>query len=151
MLPVRIDHAGMREVALGKGVRALATDLRLIDLADLVAYLKTGQIESAGALVQASIELSFKPDTLSFAYSGDVNLHWDEPPQVSFDLEFHHKSVHVYFRLLIEAQQAGVEINYISFDDASPSPETNTQRLVEALYDAQMARAATAEAPPVYY
>lgn len=137
MLPARIDHACQREVALGKSVRRVAADLRLIELADLVAYLKTGQFASIGTLVQASIELSFKPDTLAFAYSGDVNLQWGQHPQITIDLEFHHKAVHVYFRLMLETRQAGVEITYISFDDVSINPETNTKRLIDALRDAQ--------------
>lgn len=140
MLPVRIDHAYLREKALVEYVRDVAADLRLIDLSDMVAHLKTGQIASAGCLVQSSIELSFRPDTLFFAYSGDVNLNWNSFPQLSFDMEFHHKCVHVYFRLLIEAHLAGVEITYITFDGNSGSPEANTRRLVEALVDARLMR-----------
>lgn len=137
MVPLRIDHLHLREKALGEHVRDVAADLRLIDLSDIVAHLKTGQIASAGTLVQSSVELSFQPQTLSFAYSGDVALRWDACPQVSFDMEFHHKCVHVYFRLLLEADQAGVEITYITFDDAAQSPEANTLRLVDALVDAR--------------
>ncbi len=137
MVPARVDHACQREVALGQSVRKVAADLRLLDLADIVAYLKTGQIASAATLVQSSIELSFEPDTLFFGASGDVSLRWGHLPQVSFDLEFHHQSVHVYFRLLLEADVAGVEISYIAFDRPSAEPEVNTQRLITALIDAQ--------------
>jgi len=42
MLPFRIDHSQIREKILGESVRDVATDLRLIDLPDLVSYLKTG-------------------------------------------------------------------------------------------------------------
>jgi hypothetical protein len=137
MLPVRIDHACQREVALGRSMRPVAADLRLIDLPDLVAYLKTGQFETVGALVQSSIELSFKPETLAFSYSGEAHLHWGQRPMVCFDLEFHHNAVHLYFRLLLEADQAGVDITYITFDGASTNPETNTQDLIDALQDAK--------------
>ena len=68
MLPFRIDHSQIREKILGESVRGVATDLRLIDLPDLVSYLKTGQIASVSTLVQASIELSFKPETLTFGH-----------------------------------------------------------------------------------
>ena len=76
MLPFRIDHSQIREKILGESVRDVATDLRLIDLPDLVSYLKTGQIASVSTLVQASIELSFKPETLTFGHAGDVYLEW---------------------------------------------------------------------------
>src|SRR6476619_1140682 len=114
MLPFRIDHSQIREKILGESIRSVATDLRLIDLPDLVSYLNTGQIASVRTLVQASIELSFKPETLSFGHAGDVYLEWGSRPRVSFDMEVHHQSVHVYFRLMLAAQEAGVEITYIS-------------------------------------
>jgi len=138
MLPYRIDHSQVREKILGDYVRSVASDLRLIDLPDLVSYLKTGQIASVCTLVQASIELSFKPETLTFGYSGDVYLEWGILPRVSFDMEFHHQAVHVYFRLMLEAEEAGVEITYISFDGESLDPEHNTTRLDEALGEARL-------------
>ncbi|MET0640713.1 MAG: hypothetical protein ABWZ19_11915, partial [Hyphomicrobium sp.] len=70
MIPIRVDHSQVREKILGDSIRGVATDLRLIDLPDLVSYLKTGQIASVGSLVQSSIELSFKPETLSFGHAG---------------------------------------------------------------------------------
>jgi len=138
MLPYRIDHSQTREKILGDNVRSVAADLRLIDLPDLVSYLKTGQIASVSTLVQASIELSFKPDTLTFGYSGDVYLDWGRVPRVSFDMEFHHQAVHVYFRLMLEAEQAGVEITYIAFDGGAYEPQQNTSRLSQALGDARL-------------
>ena len=47
--------------------------------------------------------------------------------------------VSVYFRLLLEALQAGIEINYINFDAGSADPEQNTQRLVAAIANARLA------------
>ena len=38
---------------------------------------------------------------------------WGSAPSVALDMEFRHMRVNVYFRLLLEALQAGVEINYI--------------------------------------
>lgn len=46
--------------------------------------------------------------------------------------------VNLYFRLVLEAQRAGVEITYIAFDGASEEPDENTRRLVEAIADARL-------------
>jgi hypothetical protein len=135
---VRVDHSFERERILGDSVRSVAADLRLIDLPDIVTFLKSGQIGSVGALVQASIELSFKPETLKFGHSGDVYIDWGSEPHVSFDMEFHHQAIHVYFRLLLEAEEAGVEITYISFDGESVAPDQNTNRLHDALGEARL-------------
>lgn len=138
MIPFRIDHSEVREKILGESIRCVASDLRLIDLPDLVSYLKTGQIASIGSLVQASIELSFKPETLIFGHAGDVYLEWGSLPRVLLDMEFHHQSVHVYFRLILEAEEAGVEITYISFEGESVSPGRNTTKLDKALGEARL-------------
>lgn len=138
MIPFRIDHSEVREKILGESIRCVASDLRLIDLPDLVSYLKTGQIASIGSLVQSSIELSFKPETLIFGHAGDVYLEWGSLPRVLLDMEFHHQSVHVYFRLILEAEEAGVEITYISFEGESVSPGRNTTRLNQALGEARL-------------
>lgn len=138
MIPIRIDHSQVREKILGDSIRSVATDLRLIDLPDLVSYLKTGQIASVGSLVQSSIELSFKPETLSFGHAGDVYLEWGVLPRVSLDMEFHHQSVHVYFRLMLEADEAAVEITYIAFEGETAGPSHNTIRLHEALGEARL-------------
>ena len=53
-------------------------------------------------------------------------------------MEFHHKGVAVYFRLLLQALQAGVEIHYIDFAESSADPDENTLRLVEAIADARL-------------
>ena len=138
MLPFRIDHSQMREKILGESVRDVAADLRLIDLPDIVSYLKTGQIASVSTLVQASIELSFKPETLTFGHAGDVYLEWGTMPRVSFDMEFHHQAVHLYFRLMLEAEEAGVEITYISFDGESVSPDQNTTAPARSAREARL-------------
>jgi hypothetical protein len=138
MLPFRIDHSQVREKILGDSIRCVAADLRMIDLPDLVSYLKTGQLASVATLVQASIELSFKPESLTFGYSGDVYLEWGRLPRVSFDMEFHFQAVHVYFRLMLEAEEAGVEITYVSFEGESLGPEHNTSRLARALGEAHL-------------
>jgi hypothetical protein len=53
-------------------------------------------------------------------------------------MEFQHLGVAVYFRLLLQALQAGVEINYIAFGGSSADPQENTLRLVEAIADARL-------------
>jgi hypothetical protein len=66
-----------RERALADGIREVASDLRLIDVADLVAYIRTGQFGNIESLVSSSTELYFKPSTISFGNSGAVRLNWD--------------------------------------------------------------------------
>jgi hypothetical protein len=127
-----------RERALGQGVRELASDLRLVEPGDYISFVRTERFGNIANLVASSAELFFKPGTISFGHSGDVEVGWDHLPTVALDMEFRHMQVSVYFRLVLEARKAGVEITYVAFDGASEEPDANTQRLVAAIADARL-------------
>jgi hypothetical protein len=57
---------------------------------------------------------------------------------VALDMEFRHLHVNVFFRLVLEARSAGVEITYLSFEGASDVPDDNTRRLIDAIADARL-------------
>ena len=153
----RLDRARMqrqgniytieREKALADGLRDVASELRLIDAADLIAFIRTEQFANISNLVNSSTELYYKPGTLSFGRSGDIDVKWGATPTISLDMEFHHMQVSVYFRLLLEALQAGIEINYISFEAGSTDPDQNTQRLIAAIANARLSPASHAPDP----
>lgn len=127
-----------RERALADGIKEVASELRLIDPADFVAFIRTGQFGNIDTLVSSSAELYFKPETLKFGLSGDIDLNWGCTPAVSLDMEFHYMQVNIYFRLLLEALHAGIEIDYIAFDESSEDPDVNTKRLVNAIAAARL-------------
>jgi hypothetical protein len=133
-----------REKAMADGLRDVASELRLIDAADLIAFIRTEQFANIGNLVNSSTELYFKPGTLSFGQSADIDVKWGGAPTIALDMEFHHRQVSVYFRLLLEALQAGIEISYIRFDGPTAAPEENTERLIAAIADARFAPIAAA-------
>ena len=138
MLRQTHNHTLEREKALADGLRDVATELRLIDAADLIAFIRTERFANIANLVNSSTELYFQPGTISFGKSGDVDVKWGETPSIFLDMEFRHMQVNVYFRLLLQALQAGVEITYITFDGASEDPHENTQRLARALSAARV-------------
>lgn len=144
MLKQRSNYAFEREKALADGLRDVAAELRLIDAVDLVTFIRTEQFGNIRNLVSSSTELFFKSGTIAFGLSGDVDLKWGAAPSVALDMEFHHKRVNVYFRLLLHALHAAIEINHISFDGGSADPDENTQRLIEAIADARLAPAPAA-------
>lgn len=130
-----------REMALALALKEVAAELRLLEAVDLVAFIRTGQFGNVRSLVNCSTEMYFKPGTMSFADSGDVSLNWTGEPSVVLNMQFHHRRVEVFFRLLLESKQAGVEIEYISFNGNSPDPAADTRRLVDAIADARFALA----------
>jgi hypothetical protein len=133
------DYTLDNEQVLADGLEDVSSELRLIDAMDLVAFLRTGQFGNVESLVNSSTELHFKPGTVRFGLSGEAHLQWGLAPSVSLDMEFRHMRVCVYFRMLLDALQAVVEIDYIDIEGAS-DPRENTQRLVKAIANARIAR-----------
>jgi hypothetical protein len=144
MLKQCCEFAAEREIALAHGLKEVAAELRLIDAADLVAYIRTGQFANVRSLVKSSTEMYFKPGTVSFGLSGMVDLNWDREPSIVLDMEFRHRKVNIFFKLLLENQLAGVEIDYISFDDAAHDPREDTRQLMDAIADARIPVISTA-------
>lgn len=138
MLRQNCAYAHERERVLADGLKEVAAELRLIEPADLVAFLRTERYGNIQALVNSATELYFKPGIISFGHAGRVDLRWDGNPSISLDMEFHHRRIDVFFQLLLESAQAGVDIHYISFGGPSPDPHENTARLVSAIADARI-------------
>ncbi|MFA5950140.1 MAG: hypothetical protein WC807_07640 [Hyphomicrobium sp.] len=138
MLKQGNDYTRDREKALADGLRDVACELRMIDPADFIAFIRTDQFGNLRNLVNSSTEMFFKPGTISFGLSGEADIRWDCEPQVSLDMEFHHMRVSVYFRLVLQAMHAGVEIDYLQFDGGAVDPDENTRRLVAAIADARL-------------
>jgi hypothetical protein len=132
------DYTREREKALAEGMREVASELRLIDPADFVAFIRTDQYGNIRNLVNSSTEMFFRPGTIQFGLSGEADLEWGSAPCISLDMEFHHFNVAAYFRLILQSLQAGIEISYVSFEGGSADPDDNTQRLVEAIADARL-------------
>lgn len=138
MLKQGKDFSREREKALADGLRDVASELRLVDPADFIAFIRTEQFGNIRNLVNSSTEMFFKPGTITFGLSGEVDLPWGCAPSISLDMEFHHLNVSAYFRLVLQSLYAGVDITYVSFEGGSDDPDRNTQRLVEAIEDARI-------------
>jgi hypothetical protein len=138
MLKQGNDYAREREKALADGLMDVACELRMVEPADFITFIKTEQFGNLRTLVNSSTEMFFKPGTICFGLSGEIDLGWGRSPCISLDMEFHHMGVSAYFRLVLWSIQAGVEINYVSFKNSSPEPDENTLRLVNAIADARL-------------
>ncbi len=139
MLKQGRDYSREREKALAEGLREVASELRLIDPADYIAFIRTEQFGNLRNLVNSSTEMFFRPGTIQFGQSGEIELQWGTNPTIALDMEFHNMNVSAYFRLLLKSIHAAIEINYLSFEGGSADPDENTRRLVEAITDARIA------------
>ncbi len=137
MLKPFLEDQAEHEKILAHALKEVAAELRLVDAADLIAFIRTGRFGNVRSLVAASTEMYFKPGMMSFRLSGDVMFCWNGEPSILLDMEFRHPAVHVFFQLVLEAQQAGVEIEYMSFSPRLDAPGEHTRLLAEAIANAR--------------
>ena len=129
----KCPHTAEREKIVAEALRPVATELRLIDAADLVSLLRYERWGNLSDLVSSAAELYFLPGTVRFGVGGDYNLDWDKLPEIVLDLEVKPIGVTVYAKLSLADVQAALEISHISFDEPSLDPAENTAFLERSL------------------
>jgi hypothetical protein len=133
----KCSHTTEREKIVGDALRPVATELRLIDAADLVSLLRYERWANLSDLVSSAAELYFLPGTVRFGVGGDYNLDWDKLPEILLDLEIKPSGVTVYAKLSLTDAQAALEISHIAFDEPSLDPLENTRFLARSLMGAR--------------
>jgi hypothetical protein len=140
----RQPHSSTREVIVAKAIESVVAELRLVDLADYVAFIRLERFASIADLVDSAAELYFMPGTLKLGHGGEVHISWSGPARILLDLELRPKGATVFFTLSLEDVNAGVEVNYVSFDKPAPDPSANTAFLQRALAEARIRKSEAA-------
>lgn len=122
-----------REKIVGDAIWPIASELRMMDVADLIAMLRFERYGDLSDVVSSAAELFFLPGTIKLGIGGDYTLDWSGDARVVLDLEIRPGGVTIYARLSLESERAGVEIDHIVFDAPSDDPAANTQLLENAL------------------
>ncbi|MDZ5698430.1 hypothetical protein [Chelativorans sp. M5D2P16] len=136
----RQPHSAAREVIVANAIQDVANELRLIELADYVAFIRLESMASIADIVESAAELYFMPGTLRLGHGCEAHVGWTDTPRIALDLELWPKGAKVYFTLSLNPLDAAVEVNYVAFDNPSDDPEANTAFLGEALEDARIRR-----------
>jgi hypothetical protein len=129
-------HAKDREKIVGDAIWPIASELRLMEVADLIAMLRFERYGDLSDVVASAAELFFLPGTVRLGIGGDYTLDWSGEARVVLDLEIRPRGVTIYTRLTLEDDRAGVEIDHIVFDAPGDDPDANTAFLAESLREA---------------
>ncbi|MGM4979893.1 MULTISPECIES: hypothetical protein [Rhizobium] len=133
----KCPYSAQREQILAEAISPVASELRLLDAADLISLLRFERYGNIADLVASAAELYFLPGTVNFGLGGDYKLDWGGPAEVTIDLEIKPHGVTIYAKLALAEHHAGIEINHIAFDRASTDPDENTALLARSLMDAR--------------
>jgi len=129
----KCPYSAEREQILAEAISPVASELRLLDAADLISLLRFECYGSISDLVLSAAELYFLPGTVNFGLGGDYKLEWGGPAEVTLDLEIKPEGVTVYAKLLMTEHHAGIEISHIAFQNPSADPHENTETLARSL------------------
>jgi hypothetical protein len=136
----RQPHSSAREIIVATAIREVVSELRMVDVADYIAFIRLEQHANLADLVDSAAELYFMPGTLSFGHGGDANVGWSGEPSITLDLQLRPKGATVYFSLSLTALKASVDVNYVAFDEPSEDPAENTRLLAAALESCRIRR-----------
>lgn len=134
----RQPHASTREIIVAKAIEEVVSELRLVDVADYIAFIRLEHFACISDIVDSAAELFFMPETLRLGHGGEAHVGWLETPRIVLDLELRPRGATVYFALSLTALHASVEVNYVAFDQPDPDPERNTAFLEAALEGARI-------------
>lgn len=127
-----------REQIVADALIDVASELRLIDAAELILMIRNDHAANIADLVNSSTELFFRTGTLRYALSASYRAAWDATPVVAIDMEFRHAMVCAFFRLTLGERCAGVEIIDILFDELGLDELAKADRLLAALDSARL-------------
>ena len=135
-----LQFTNEREAIIAANLHEVAADLRLVDPADYMAFIRCELIANIADIVSSATELYFFPGTLELGHGGEYHCGWQSPPTIVLDMEFRNQGVYAYFRLTLADETFAVELNHIAFEDAHEEPDKNTARLAKAFDAARMSR-----------
>ena len=135
---IRQSHSEARELIVSEAIQDVVRELRLVDVADYIAFMRLEQFACISDIVDSAAELFFMPGTLRLGPGGEAIVNWDEAPKILLDLELRPRGATIYFTLHLMDRRAGVEVNYVSFDAPDPCPEKNTAFLRKAISSARI-------------
>ncbi|AMN53380.1 MULTISPECIES: hypothetical protein [Stappiaceae] len=134
--PLECDR--QRQEAIASALTEFIEDLKLVDVVDFVAYIRTDQHGNIDELIKTSAELFFKEGSLRYSMAAQADVEWETTPRISLDLEFFNKGVWIYFTAVLAWPDNAVNVSYVEVPDAGGNKAKETELLLEALKDARL-------------
>lgn len=113
------DH----EPIVADALTGFIQEIRLIELADFVAYLRLERHSQLADLVSAAAEMYFAPQFLELGDGSYATLDWSEQASVYLNLVMQTAGASIYLTLTLEDERANVAINYIAYHVSCTEPE----------------------------
>ena len=143
----KCSYTTQRERIVAEAISPVASEMRLLDAADLISLLRFELYGNIADLISSAAELYFHPGTVNFGSGGEYRLEWGGPPEIVLDLEIKPRDITIYAQLTLTNEPAGLEINHIAFHETAGDPDANTRMLEQRLREARFVKT---QASPLY-
>ncbi len=134
----RTQYSVARVEIISAHLQEVIHDLRLVDVADYIAFIRCELFGNIADIVNSATELTFYPNTLTFGLGGEYILDWNSTPKVMLDLEFSNMGVNAYFRLTLSSDSSEIDLHHVRFSETGKSPADNTALLAAAFDNARL-------------
>ncbi|KPF42068.1 hypothetical protein ACSV9I_04960 [Rhizobium sp. G187] len=143
----KCSYTDQRERIVAEAISPVASELRLLDAADLISLLRFELNGNLSDLVSSAAELYFHPGTVVFGAGGEYRLEWGGPPEIILDIEIKPRDITIYAQLVLTDAHAAIDIKHIAFHKSAGDPDANTRMLTERLQEARFVKG---QATPIY-
>jgi hypothetical protein len=136
-----MENAGFAlacEKLLAESLADVATELRLVNVIDLIGYVHGQRCANLEDLVNSSAELYFRHGALRYAWSADLDVVWDALPTISLSMEFGWSGVTAFFNLCLNAARAGVDLQHLAFDGDGGDEAEQLRRFSRAIAESRL-------------
>jgi hypothetical protein len=124
------------ERILAENLDEVAAELRLVNVLDLIGYVRGERSAMLEDLVNSATELYFKPGAVRYAWSAELDVLWEVLPSVSLNMEFRWRGATAFFRLRLDSDHAAIVLQHISLEDGDDG-ENAVKRFAGAVADAR--------------
>jgi hypothetical protein len=124
------------EKILAENVAEVASELRLVNVVDLIDYVRGERSTTLDDLVNSSAELYFKPGAVRYAWSAELDVLWEALPSVSLNMEFRWNGATAFFCLRLGATRGAIALQHVAFDEGA-CREDSAVRFARAMADAR--------------
>jgi len=130
------EQAEAFEKILAGNLAEVASELRLVNVLDLIGYVGGQRSAALDDLVNSAAELYFKPGALRYAWSGELDVLWETLPAVSLNMEFRWGGATAFFRLRLDCDRAGISLQHMAFDEGG-GVDDPVERFAQAMAEAR--------------
>ena len=130
------------EPYVAKAISGLAAELRLVDIADYIAYLRMERYGCVADIVRDSADLYFTPGYIEFAMDGESSAEWGTAPEVTLMLLINSACAKAHIALRLCEHHAEIKLGYINFASELEAREDRGNLLLDDIADNRMDRRA---------